>query len=66
MSLRNIPFATGEWRLQFRDTLQFLLPGLLTLYSPQYVGVAAPGQSRTLRSVDAGMVTAYVTAFWSS
>ena len=43
-SLRSsLSFQQASGGFQFRDTLQFLLPGLLTLYSPQYVGVAALG-----------------------
>lgn len=39
----SLSFEQASGGFQFRDTLQFLLPGLLTEYSPQYVGVAALG-----------------------
>ena len=43
-SLRSsLSFQQASGGFPFRETLQFLLPGLLTLYSPQYVGVAALG-----------------------
>ena len=39
----SLSFQEASGGFPFRDTLQFLLPGLLTLYSPQYVGVVALG-----------------------
>ncbi len=39
----SLSFQEASGGFPLRDTLQFLLPGLLTLYSPQYVGVAALG-----------------------
>ena len=39
----SLTFQEASGGFAFRDTLQFLLPGLYTLYSPQYVGVAALG-----------------------
>ncbi len=43
-SLRSsLSFQEASGGFAFRDTLQYLLPGLLTEYSPQYVGVAALG-----------------------
>ena len=43
-SLRSsLSFQEASGGFPFRDTLQYLLPGLLTEYSPQYIGVAALG-----------------------
>ncbi len=39
----SLTFQEASGGFPLRDTLQFLLPGLYTLYSPQYVGVAALG-----------------------
>ncbi|MDE0632383.1 MAG: glycosyltransferase family 39 protein [Caldilineaceae bacterium] len=39
----SLSFQEASGGFPFRDTLQFLLPGLLTLYSPQYVGVVVLG-----------------------
>lgn len=39
----SLSFQEASGGFPVRDTLQFLLPGLLTLYSPQYVGVVALG-----------------------
>ena len=39
----SLTFQQASGGFPFRDTLQYLLPGLLTVYSPQYVGVVALG-----------------------
>ena len=39
----SLTFQQAGGGFPFRDTLQYLLPGLLTEYSPQYVGVVALG-----------------------
>ena len=39
----SLTFQQAGGGFALRDTLQYLLPGLFTLYSPQYVGVAALG-----------------------
>ncbi|MXX24315.1 MAG: hypothetical protein F4Z82_02550 [Caldilineaceae bacterium SB0668_bin_21] len=39
----SLTFQQAGGGFAFRDTLQYLLPGLFTVYSPQYVGVAALG-----------------------
>ena len=39
----SLTFQQAGGGFAFRDTLQYLLPGLFTVYAPQYVGVAALG-----------------------
>ena len=39
----SLTFQQAGGGFAFRDTLQYLLPGLFTLYSPQYLGVVALG-----------------------
>ena len=39
----SLSFQQAGGGFALRDTLQYLLPGLFTVYSPQYVGVAALG-----------------------
>ena len=39
----SLSFHQASGGFPLRDTLQYLLPGLITEYSPQYVGVAALG-----------------------